>query len=77
MTHRDGVSYDEVAGEYAAHRRPHAGVLRELVHRTRLTPESAVLEVGSGTGNYARGLAARCGYTACGLDPSVAMLSHA
>jgi ubiquinone/menaquinone biosynthesis C-methylase UbiE len=68
------VSYDP---ESAAHRRPHTGVLRELVHRARLTPESAVLEVGCGTGNYARALAARCGCTACGLDPSAAMLSHA
>jgi ubiquinone/menaquinone biosynthesis C-methylase UbiE len=77
MAQRDGVSYDEVAGEYAAHRRPHTGVLQELVRRTRLTPESAVLEVGCGTGNYARALAAPCGCTACGLDPSAAMLSHA
>jgi ubiquinone/menaquinone biosynthesis C-methylase UbiE len=72
----DGVSYDKVAGEYAAHRRPHTGVLQELVRRTRLTTESAVLEVGCGTGNYARTLAARCGCTTCGLDTSAAMLSH-
>jgi ubiquinone/menaquinone biosynthesis C-methylase UbiE len=71
------LSYDGLASEYAVHRRPHIGVLRELVRRTRLTPESAVLEVGCGTGNYARALAARCGCTACGLDPSAAMLSHA
>jgi ubiquinone/menaquinone biosynthesis C-methylase UbiE len=77
MVRRDGVHYDEVAGEYAAHRRPHSGVLQELVRRPRLTPESAVLEVGCGTGNYARALAARCGCTTFGLDPSAAMLSHA
>lgn len=77
MTHIDGLSYDRVAGEYAAHRRPHAGVLQELGRRARLTPKSAVLEVGCGTGNYARALAARCGCSACGLDPSAAMLYHA
>jgi ubiquinone/menaquinone biosynthesis C-methylase UbiE len=77
MTQRARLSYDGLAGEYAAHRRLHTGVLRELVHRTRLTPQSAVLEVGSGTGNYARALAARCGCTAWGLDPSAAMLSYA
>ncbi len=76
MTGRESVRYDEVAGEYAVHRRPHSGVLRELVHRTSVGPESVVLEVGSGTGNYARALAAGCGCVVWGLDPSVAMLAY-
>lgn len=77
MTRRDGVSYDHDADEYAAHRRLHVGVFRELCGRGMLTPDSAVLEVGCGTGNYVRSLAERYKCDAHGLDPAVAMLSHA
>jgi ubiquinone/menaquinone biosynthesis C-methylase UbiE len=73
----DGVCYDLTAGAYAAHRRIHAGVFRALCERGRLGPESAVLEVGCGTGNYVSALARHTGCAACGLDPSAAMLAHA
>jgi ubiquinone/menaquinone biosynthesis C-methylase UbiE len=36
-----------------------------------------VLEIGCGTGNYIRALAARFGCAAFGLDPSASMLAHA
>ena len=48
-----------------------------LSGRAGLGPASSVLEVGCGTGNYARALAGRHRLAAYGLDPSVAMLRHA
>lgn len=85
MSRKDGANYDERAGEYAAHRRIHRGVFRELGRgfdtarheRGGLTPGSAVLEVGCGTGNYISALAGRWGCLAYGLDPSAGMLAHA
>jgi ubiquinone/menaquinone biosynthesis C-methylase UbiE len=75
------VDYDQAAGAYAAHRRIHPGVYRELRTRGGVGPGSAVLEVGCGTGNYivaCRGAHGRqSGCRACGLDPSAAMLAHA
>jgi SAM-dependent methyltransferase len=73
----NSVSYDHDAGEYAAHRRLHAGVFREVCSRGAPGPESTVVEVGCGTGNYVRALAARNGCAAFGMDPATAMLSHA
>jgi ubiquinone/menaquinone biosynthesis C-methylase UbiE len=71
------VNYDQAAGEYAAHRRVHRGVLRELVERAGLGRNSTVLEVGCGTGNYISALAGSLCCAACGLDPSVGMLANA
>jgi SAM-dependent methyltransferase len=71
------VDYDRAAAEYAAHRRIHAGVFRELGQQAGLGSASTVLEVGCGTGNYASALAARFRCTVYGLDPSAAMLAHA
>jgi ubiquinone/menaquinone biosynthesis C-methylase UbiE len=72
-----GVDYDQAAGEYAAHRRVHGGVFRELSERGRLGPAATILEVGCGTGNYVSALAGHFGCTAYGLDPSAGMLAHA
>jgi ubiquinone/menaquinone biosynthesis C-methylase UbiE len=72
-----GVNYDQDAGEYAAHRRLHAGVFTELIQSGKLGPGSRVVEVGCGTGNYARALADRLGCSTTGLDPSLGMLDHA
>ncbi|MEJ2207509.1 MAG: methyltransferase domain-containing protein [Anaerolineae bacterium] len=76
-----GVDYDAAAGEYAAHRRIHPGVYRELRVRGRIGPGSTVLEVGCGTGNYITALSRdEMGRTACrawGLDPSAGMLARA
>ena len=72
-----GIDYEQAAGEYAAHRRIHDGVFRDLCRRNRLGPGAAVLEVGCGTGNYVRALARRFHCAAYGLDPSQTMLYHA
>jgi|GEM_PF-259242 len=71
------IDYEQTARDYAAHRRIHRGVFQVLCDRGRLGPGSIVLEVGCGTGNYARALVQRTGCHAHGLDPSVAMLTHA
>jgi SAM-dependent methyltransferase len=77
MAQAQGVNYDRDAGEYAAHRRVHGGVFRELSGRAGLGPASTVLEVGCGTGNYASALTGRLRLAAHGLDPSAGMLVHA
>jgi ubiquinone/menaquinone biosynthesis C-methylase UbiE len=77
MAQSQGVDYDRDAGEYAAHRRVHSGVFRELSGRAGMGCEFRVLEVGCGTGNYASALAGRFGLMAYGLDPSTGMLMHA
>jgi ubiquinone/menaquinone biosynthesis C-methylase UbiE len=72
-----GVDYDAAADKYAAHRQIHPGVYGELRARGRLSPPSAVLEVGCGTGNYVAALS-RAGFGATrGLDPSAGMLARA
>ena len=77
MARIPGVNYDQAAAAYAAHRQIHAGVLAELTRGDRLGPASRVLEVGCGTGNYARAIADCLGCTVLGLDPSTGMLAHA
>ena len=77
MTHRQAIDYDQAASEYAAHRRVHAGVFRELCARAGLGPGSRALEVGCGTGNYITALAETFGCAAFGLDPSIEMLDQA
>jgi ubiquinone/menaquinone biosynthesis C-methylase UbiE len=71
------VNYDQSAAEYAVHRRVHSGVFRELSQRPRLGTTAVVLEVGCGTGNYARALAGRFSCATYGLDPSAGMLGQA
>jgi ubiquinone/menaquinone biosynthesis C-methylase UbiE len=77
MPQIDSVNYDQAAGEYAVHRRIHSGVLQELCERGQLETSSRVLEVGCGTGNYAKAVTARVGCAVYGLDPSAGMLAQA
>jgi ubiquinone/menaquinone biosynthesis C-methylase UbiE len=71
----DRLDYDRLAAEYAAHRRVHPGVLRELceVIQSRHT----VLEVGCGTANYVIALTESTGCRGWGVDPSAEMLACA
>lgn len=73
----NAIDYNESASEYAAHRQVHGGVFRELSTRAAMSPDSRVLEVGCGTGNYAVALAETFDCAACGLDPSIEMLARA
>lgn len=69
------LDYDQLAAEYARHRRVHPGVFQALAEVA--APEDRVLEVGCGTGNYVIALQERLGCACKGIDPSRKMLSQA
>jgi ubiquinone/menaquinone biosynthesis C-methylase UbiE len=69
------VNYDPIAADYARHRRADPEVLQVLA--SKLTPASAVLEIGCGTGNYIVTLQAAVGCSCWGIDPSMEMLASA
>ncbi len=70
--------YDaEVAEKYAANRKIHPGVLRNILEDGQVQSGSAVLEVGCGTGNYISALQEISGCQGWGIDPSTDMLSRA
>jgi len=77
MMQTHSVDYNQAAAEYAAHRGIHPGVFRQLGAQSDLGPDSRVLEVGCGTGNYVSALAGAFGCAAFGLDPSIEMLAQA
>ena len=70
----DKTDYSVLAGQYAAHRRIHPRVVALLA--SGLRPESRVLEIGCGTGNYLAALHDSIGCECVGLDPSPEMLSQ-
>jgi SAM-dependent methyltransferase len=69
------INYDDLAADYARHRRVHPRVLERL--RSAIGAEKRALEVGCGTGNYVIALQEASGCTAWGIDPSAEMLAHA
>ncbi|MEM5774317.1 MAG: class I SAM-dependent methyltransferase, partial [Anaerolineaceae bacterium] len=71
------MNYDELADAYSQNRKIHPVVLQNLLETARLTPTSAVLEVGCGTGNYILAIQASTGCAGEGIDPSVKMLEAA
>lgn len=71
------VNYDQRAASYARHRGVHEGVLRELIDGGGIGAETRVLDVGCGTGNYAKALKAITGCRMSGVEPSVEMRSRA
>jgi ubiquinone/menaquinone biosynthesis C-methylase UbiE len=71
------VNYDQAAAAYAANRQVHGGVFSELCRRIEGGSTATILEVGCGTGNYARALAERFKCATYGLDPSAGMLALA
>lgn len=70
------IDYDEIASDYARHRRVHPGVLDALV-TCGIGAASRVLEVGCGTGNYIRAVQQATGSSCWGVDPAAQMLSMA
>jgi ubiquinone/menaquinone biosynthesis C-methylase UbiE len=71
------LDYDRRATEYALHRKIHPEVLRELLVSGLFGPETRVLDVGCGTGNYAAALTAETSCHISGVDPSERMLDWA
>jgi len=69
--------YQSIAADYVRHRRVHPEVVRSLVSIGTLSPASAVLDVGCGTGNYLFALSEIVGCDCWGIDPSEAMLAEA
>lgn len=72
---RATLNYDELAADYARHRRVHPGVLGALAKG--IGPNSNALEIGCGSGNYAIALRELTGCRATGVDPSSGMLAKA
>ena len=71
------IDYDNLAAEYARHRRTYPGLVEHIVDRAVITAESRVLEVGCGTANHVSSLASLTGARCSGLDPSAEMLKVA
>jgi ubiquinone/menaquinone biosynthesis C-methylase UbiE len=73
MTHYDAT----VASDYARLRRIHPRLLDNLIEQGEVQPNSRVLEIACGTGNYIGAIHDRTGCKAWGVDPSKAMLEQA
>ena len=70
-------NYNDLAKDYAAHRRPEPTVIAALIGGGGIGPATRVLEVGCGTGNYIGAIAAETGCSANGVDVSSEMLAFA
>jgi SAM-dependent methyltransferase len=71
------IDYDQIALEYARHRKVHPQVLRGLLVESGIDGQSRVLEVGCGTGNYIVAVESAVGCSCWGIDPSPEMLAEA
>lgn len=71
------LDYNQLAQEYAQHRKVQTKVLEQLLSVGEICRESRVLEVGCGTGNYIAAIQAATGAACWGIDPSSLMLGHA
>jgi ubiquinone/menaquinone biosynthesis C-methylase UbiE len=74
---RNVIEYDQIAWEYAHHRKVHPEVLRCLVSHSGIHSRSRVLEVGCGTGNYIAAVESAMGCSCWAIDPSEEMLATA
>jgi ubiquinone/menaquinone biosynthesis C-methylase UbiE len=71
------LEFDDRVEEYARHRRVHPDVLQQLLASGSFGPETRVLDVGCGTGNYAAALTEATSCRISGVDPSRRMLDRA
>ena len=71
------VDYDDLAREYAQHRKIQPEVLKNLIQNSELNRSSKVLDVGCGTGNYTVALEKTVGCSCWGIEPSEQMLTKA
>jgi SAM-dependent methyltransferase len=68
------LDYDNLAQEYARHRRPYPGLVEHIVEYAGPAAGSAVLEVGCGTANHLAEVRRATGARGVGIDPSRRML---
>ncbi len=71
------IDYENIALDYARHRRVHPKVLQGLISTSGVGAASRVLEVGCGTGNYIVALQEIVDCSCWGIDPAEQMLSIA
>src|SRR5215210_6778781 len=71
------LDFDGHVEEYVRHRRIHPEVLRQFLESGLFGPQTRVLDVGCGTGNYAAALAESTSCLLSGIDPSQRMLDSA
>lgn len=71
------TNYNELAEQYAEHRRISPKILKCILAKARLDSSSNVLEVGCGTGNYIGAIRSAVRCNCFGVDPSENMLSEA
>jgi SAM-dependent methyltransferase len=71
------TDYEVTAAAYARNRAVHPGVVADLIREAGLHAGSRVLDVGCGTGNYARALQEATGCAISGLEPSEQMRRRA
>jgi ubiquinone/menaquinone biosynthesis C-methylase UbiE len=69
------IDYDQVAADYANHRRVHPGVFESIARAVADVAPKRLLEIGCGTGNYATALIEAIGSSVTGLDSSFGMLT--
>jgi SAM-dependent methyltransferase len=70
------IDFGKTASDYGRHRAGFPGEFFERIFRAELvSPQNRVLDLGTGTGSLARGLALR-GCDVTGLDPSVSMIDQ-
>lgn len=68
------TNYQELAEDYARHRRVHPGVLERLLFVAGGARD--ILEVGCGSGNYYEAIATTTNARVVGIDPSSAMIGQ-
>lgn len=71
------IDYNQIAFDYARHRRVHPEIISELVTAAPINSKSRVLEIGCGTGNYINTLQEITRCRSWGIDPHEQMLSIA
>lgn len=69
----DRIDYEASAAAYARNRAVHPGVVADLVRGAGLHAGSRALDVGCGSGNYARALRQAAGCAMSGVEPSSEM----
>lgn len=70
------TNYQDLAADYARHRRVHPGVVERIVGAVRARAARDLLEVGCGSGNYLEVVGGLTGARVAGIDPSSAMLEQ-